>query len=257
MPIIERVKRSLADIGLTEYEIKTYLILLEHGKLTASQISKEEGPPFSKIYEVLGSLEKKGWLEVEHGRPANYYPKSPSSALDTMRMRYESDWTANAADINKELVPIYERKEVRERPDVWIVRGTFNIVTKVKETLETSETEVLLAVPSLLDEALTLLTPMLHTIRRRGIRIRILTTGDVERPVLRKASALGEVKTREKLFGGGVISDGRDVILLLGGVNESSPLAIWSEHIGLAAFAKEYFEFLWSSSSVPRKKDQV
>ncbi|MFQ6011734.1 MAG: TrmB family transcriptional regulator [Nitrososphaerales archaeon] len=255
MAIIEKVKRSLADIGLTEYEIKTYLILLEHGKLTASQISKEDGPPFSKIYEVLGSLEKKGWLEVEHGRPARYYPKSPSSALDTMRMRDERDWTTNATEIIKELVPIYEKKEVRERPDIWIVRGTFNIVTKVKETLETSGKEVLLAVPSLLGEALTLLTPMLHTIKERGIRIRILTTGDVRNPVLRKASALGEVKTREKLFGGGVISDGRAVILLLGGENEASPLAIWSEHTGLAGFAKEYFEFLWSGSRIPSAKD--
>jgi hypothetical protein len=54
------------------------------------------------------------------------------------------------------------------------------------------------------------------------------------------------------MFGGGVISDGRQVVILLGAEksaeNNYEPLAIWAEHTGLANFAKEYFEYLWKDA---------
>jgi hypothetical protein len=51
------------------------------------------------------------------------------------------------------------------------------------------------------------------------------------------------------MFGGGIIADGKEVILLLGQEEEAVNLAIWSDHVGLAGFAKNYFEFLWEDSA--------
>jgi hypothetical protein len=57
------------------------------------------------------------------------------------------------------------------------------------------------------------------------------------------------------MFGGGIIADGREVILLLGQEEEAISLAIWSDHIGLARLAKNYFEFLWEDSgTTPNQK---
>ena len=55
MNISDKSRKSMETIGLTSYEIKVYLSLLEHGSLTASDISKKSGVPYSKIYEVLNS----------------------------------------------------------------------------------------------------------------------------------------------------------------------------------------------------------
>lgn len=64
-----------------------------------------------------------------------------------------------------------------------------------------------------------------------------------------KLSKLCEVRVREQMFGGGIIADGREVILLLGQEGEEAiALAIWSDHVGLSKFAKNYFEYLWSDS---------
>jgi hypothetical protein len=64
-----------------------------------------------------------------------------------------------------------------------------------------------------------------------------------------KLSKLCDVHVREQMFGGGIIADGREVILLLGQEgDEAIGLAIWSDHMGLAKFAKNYFEYLWSDS---------
>jgi len=50
------------------------------------------------------------------------------------------------------------------------------------------------------------------------------------------------------MYGGGLISDSREVVLLVGGGEKGGlPLAIWASHHGLASFAKDYFEFLWNS----------
>jgi hypothetical protein len=59
------------------------------------------------------------------------------------------------------------------------------------------------------------------------------------------------------MFGGGIIADGREVILLLGQEGEEAVgLAIWSDHIGLAKFAKNYFEYLWADTE-PAKDNKL
>ena len=55
MSISDKTKKSLEEIGLTSYEIKTYTGLLKGGELKASELSQNSGVPYSKIYEVLGT----------------------------------------------------------------------------------------------------------------------------------------------------------------------------------------------------------
>jgi len=54
------------------------------------------------------------------------------------------------------------------------------------------------------------------------------------------------------LFGGGIISDKKYVVILLGpevaGENSSDIVAIWADHAGLAGFARQYFEYLLKDS---------
>jgi hypothetical protein len=60
------------------------------------------------------------------------------------------------------------------------------------------------------------------------------------------------------MFGGGVIGDSRQVMILLGeGRLEKGnydPIAIWADHTGLAGFAKDYFHYLWVDAS---KKEKI
>ncbi len=48
------------------------------------------------------------------------------------------------------------------------------------------------------------------------------------------------------MFGGGIIADGKEAMLFLG--EDKPTLVIWSNHVGLVGFAREYFQFLWDSS---------
>ena len=69
MSVSEQTRKSLEKIGLTGYEIKTFAALLNTGEITASDLSQKCWVPYSKIYEVLGGLEEKGWIGSDNSRP--------------------------------------------------------------------------------------------------------------------------------------------------------------------------------------------
>ena len=81
MNISDKTRHALEKIGLTSYEIRTFTSLLKDGELTASDLSQKSGVPYSKIYEVLGTLEEKGWIGSDNSRPTKYFAKSPSTGL--------------------------------------------------------------------------------------------------------------------------------------------------------------------------------
>jgi sugar-specific transcriptional regulator TrmB len=254
LTISDVARRSLQEFGLTDYEIRSYTSLLEIGPATASELSEASGVPYSKVYEVLGSLEKKGWIEIEHGRPSKYYPKPPSVAMEIARSQLETAFKTNEDLVLGELQPVYEKKGVRERPDIWIVRGNFNVLAKVKETIEHVQKEILAAVPALPDSVAEALIPLVKTIVERGVMVQLMTMKAPMSETMAKLTKLCEVRVREQMFGGGIIADGREVILLLGQEgDEGISLGIWSDHIGLAKFAKNYFEYLWHDSTPDEK----
>jgi sugar-specific transcriptional regulator TrmB len=53
MSISDRAKRILRELGLTEYETRAYLSLLEKGATTASKVSEHANVPYSKNYDTL------------------------------------------------------------------------------------------------------------------------------------------------------------------------------------------------------------
>ena len=63
---------------------------------------------------------------------------------------------------------------------------------------------------------------------------------------LKKIPGINELRVRDHMFGGGVIADGKEAMLFLG--EDKPSLVIWSNHVGLVGFAREYFQFLWDSS---------
>ncbi len=250
MSISERTRKSLQEFGLTEYELRVYTSLLEHHTLPASKISEYSGVPYSKIYEVLASLEKKGWVESEHGRPSKYYPKPPTEAIEASKFRILDSLKLNETQILEELKPLYEKKETRERPDIWIVRGEFNVLAKARELISNTQRELLIAVPFVPEPLVEIAGPLLLHLKESGVATQILMGRATNRDLVDKLTKLSEVRLRGQMFGGGVVSDAREVMLLLGDSKEnpSANLAIWSTHIGLAQFARNYFEYLWKDA---------
>lgn len=247
MSISDNTRKSLERIGLTSYEIRTYSSLLKAGELTASDLSQKSGVPYSKIYEVLGSLEEKGWIGSDDSRPTKYFAKSPATALEVTKQKLESDFKENENIVLRELVPLYEKSGVSERPDIWVLSGIMNIASKILEVVETCRNEVLITLPKANEALIKQALPKLRQLHDKGVIITILMSDQMEKDSLKALTRVATVKVKKGLFGGGIISDKRYVVILLGPLSESpegEAVAIWADHAGLAGFAREYFEYL-------------
>jgi len=245
-PISEETGRILHEMGLAVYETRVYLALLRVGATTASRISEHANVPYSKIYEVLNSLEDKGWVQAQAGRPRRYYPKPPAEALDATKIRLENMMRNWERSISAELQPLYDKMEIREKPEIWILRGESNVIAKFREIIENVKTELMIAAPMLAEPIVDAVVPAFGKFRDSDVRLLVMASRNVNEGFLRQISKIAEVRVRDDLFGGGVISDGREAILVLG--DEKPSLVIWSDHIGLVKFAKDYFSHLWNTA---------
>ena len=252
MNISDKTRRALEKIGLTSYEIRTFTSLLKDGELTASDLSQKSGVPYSKIYEVLGTLEEKGWIGSDNSRPTKYFAKSPSTGLETTKQNQEKDFSTNQNIILSELVPLYEKSGTSEKPEIWVLSGAVNITAKILEMVESCRKEVMIAIPEAGQELVKLALPKLRLLHDKGVEITILTSDKLDKDSTVAIKRVAKVKVKEGLFGGGIISDKRYVVILLGperGDTKSSEIvAIWADHAGLAIFAREYFEYLLKDS---------
>jgi len=244
--ISQDARCTLRELGLTDYETRAYLSLLQRGVLTASQVSESASVPYSKVYETLTSLERKGWIETERGRPGRYYPKAPAEALATAKLQFEEKVKTWERTIVNELQPFYEKREIREKPDIWILRGEFSTLAKLREMLENTKSELMVAVPIfpklLADSVMLILKRLLNT----NVKMQFMISKHTAGWNLKELQNMAEVRMRDQMFGAGVIVDGKEAMLFLG--EEKPTLVIWSNHIGLVQFAKDYFQHLWDSS---------
>ena len=248
MSVSDKTKKSLENIGLTSYEIRSYTTLLKEGEINASEISEKSGVPYSKIYEVLGILEEKGWIGSDDSRPTKYFAKSPTTALDTTRQNVENEFLKNRSVILTELTSLYEKSGTSEKPDIWVISGAMNIVAKIMELVENCRSEVLIAIPQAGEEIVKQALPKLRQLNEKGVKITILTSDKLDKESVKAISRIAKIKIKSGLFGGGIISDKRYVVILMGpeisGSKTTDIVAIWADHAGLAGFAKEYFEYL-------------
>ncbi len=75
------MEKKLKKLGLTEYEIRVYLTLLNEGSKKGGEISKLSKVPHGKTYESLESLEKKGFISVFPVKPKLFSAVMPEIAI--------------------------------------------------------------------------------------------------------------------------------------------------------------------------------
>ena len=91
---------------------------------------------------------------------------------------------------------------------------------------------------------------MLRTLHDKGIRIVVLVSEETSTEIIKMISRIADVRIKDDMFGGGVIGDSTQVLILLGeeGNRKGEPIAIWADHPGLAGYAKDYFNYLWNDA---------
>jgi len=126
--------KSLDAFGLTSYETKSYLSLLEKRQLTASEISRLAGIPRGRIYDTLEHLEAKGLCQKVSDKVKLYSAVDPSQ-LKEILINMEKDKTNSR--IEKLRIEMLKEKE---RFEAEIQNEKAKLEEKIKGVEDLSDT---------------------------------------------------------------------------------------------------------------------
>ena len=76
------LKKLRSAFNLNIYEVKIWTALLSRGISTAGELSEIGDVPRSRAYDVLESLEKKGFIVMKLGKPINYIAVEPQEVVE-------------------------------------------------------------------------------------------------------------------------------------------------------------------------------
>lgn len=84
-------QKQLAIFGLSEREITVYLVVLQHGKITATQLAHATKINRTTIYSLLKTLLRRGFVAEDRGTPTRQYVATPLEELPSVLLKSEED----------------------------------------------------------------------------------------------------------------------------------------------------------------------
>ena len=111
------LKKLRSAFDLNDYEVKIWTALLSRGISSAGELSEISNVPRSRSYDVLETLEKKGFVMMKLGKPIKYMAIKPEEVLKRVKtglQRQAEDHVKMLEDIRgtdlyKELFLLYDQ----------------------------------------------------------------------------------------------------------------------------------------------------
>jgi sugar-specific transcriptional regulator TrmB len=245
--------------SLNLYEVKIWAALLSRGVSTAGELSDIANVPRSRSYDVLESLEKKGFVIMKLGKPIKYIAVPPSEVLERVKknMRVEAEEKVKrleelkSTEILNELNTLHTQGvELVEPADLsGSLRGRHNLYNHLELTIRNAEETVTMMTTSQgLMRKVEGLKPTLEQVKKRGVKIRIAAPLTKEtRNAVKDIADIAEVRhTNSKARF--CIVDGKELIFMVLDDSEVHPtydVGIWVNTPFFAKALEELFELAW------------
>ena len=194
MIIQKEFLHKLKDFGLNTYETKLWTALLSRGVSTAGELSDIANVPRSRSYDVLESLERKGFIITKLGKPIKYIAVPPSEVLERVKKRIQDDSdtqtrmleSLRGTDILNELNLLHTKGiEMVEPTEITgSIRGRTNILNHLESMIKNAQKSILLVTSEegLLRKA-EHLAAVLNKVKSKGVTVTIVS------PAIRKGSS--------------------------------------------------------------------
>jgi len=161
------LSNRLRDLGLTEYEAQTLIALVRLGTATAKDIADADGPPRSRVYDAVETLQDMGLVDVQYTTPQRYTILSRDSIVRKLDLARKS----TISEVSEMLEQLDNTDPQTEQLGTWTVTGHEAVNQRVQEFIDEAEDELIyLTVDALLTEAVL---DRLHDADDRGLDIYI------------------------------------------------------------------------------------
>ena len=148
----ELIKQVKDYFDLNIYETKVWLALLAKGIASAGEVAEMSGVPRSRTYDVLESLEKRGFAIMKLGKPVKYIAVKPNIVIEKLKSKTINEANEKVSSISKlketdeyqELEHLYVTgiKPIKREDISASLRGKSIIYNHIKELLENAGKEV-------------------------------------------------------------------------------------------------------------------
>ncbi len=101
MLVQKELLAQLRAFGVNSYESRLWTALLAKGSASAGELSDIANVPRSRAYDVLESLEKKGFIIMKIGKPIKYIALSPEAVLEKVKKKVIIDAEERTETLNK------------------------------------------------------------------------------------------------------------------------------------------------------------
>ncbi len=146
---LNRYTSILKPLGLSDYEIRVFLKLIEIGPTNYRVLVKGSNVPTGKIYQVLSALESKGFIETIQEKPKLFKATDPKKAIRRRLRQIEDDYLDlehRIKDVLQNLQSEYSQKYDKTQGTITgVAVGSSSFESVVKENLSKAEDEVLIS----------------------------------------------------------------------------------------------------------------
>mgnify|MGYP000031656550 FL=1 len=255
----ELVRKLKGYFDLNIYETKVWLALLSKGISSAGEIAEISGVPRSRTYDVLESLEKRGFVIQKLGKPVKYIAVRPEVVIEKLK----NNTVRDAEDKIKTLANLKDTTEYKELEELHktgvepiknhelstSIKGRSNLYVQIKSVMDSAEKSVhiissgyeLLSKQKMFKDAFTKL-------KKRKIDVKVMVSDDeVEAKKLTKKFG---VEIRSKPINSRfVIADQTELIFTIKptNVHEDFDYGVWINSPFFTTSLAYMFDMAWKN----------
>ncbi len=255
--------------SLNLYEVKIWAALLSRGVSTAGELSDIANVPRSRSYDVLESLEKKGFVVMKLGKPIKYIAVPPTEVLERVKknMRQEAEDKVGLLNELKDTELLQELNTLHSKGVDLIepaelsgsLRGRHNLYNHLELTIRNAEESVIIltTTPGLMRK-IEGLKGTFEELNKRGVDIKVaapITEEAME--VVKDLDGIAEVRHTDIHLGRFCVVDGKELVFMVMNDQDVHPtydVGIWVNTPFFANSLKQLFELAWLDMEEVGKK---
>ncbi|MBW2963165.1 hypothetical protein KY306_00110 [Candidatus Woesearchaeota archaeon] len=251
---------KLKEFGLNSYEAKLWTALLSRGVSTAGELSDISNVPRSRAYDVLESLEKKGFIIVKLGKPIKYLAVPPREVIERVKKKVQEDAERKAknletlkdSEVLKELNTLHtDGVELIDPTDKsGSFRGRDKLYDHLSSMIKNAEKEIVISTTNDgFQRKIQKFRNDLEKASKRGVKVRIAANVNDSNKKLVKQLNGAEIRSSNKNMRF-VLTDGKEMTVMLmddKNVHESYDSGVW---VATPYFVKSFqsmFDNEWKS----------
>jgi sugar-specific transcriptional regulator TrmB len=259
---------KLRDFGLNTYESKLWTALLSRGISTAGELSDIANVPRSRSYDVLESLEKKGFIIMKLGKPIKYIAVPPREVLERVKKMIETDAVEktklleelNKSGILNELNLLHSQgvQHVEPAELTGSFKGRNSIYNQLEAMIKNAkESVIIMTTDTELVKENETFQKVIKKANQNKVKVRIGTQiTKHSTKIIQELSKISDVRhtTTKSRF---ILVDNKELLFMLlddKDVHSNYDIGIWVNTSFFTNFVKDFFEFRWKEMKNP---DQI